>query len=153
MSVLTENKRARFDYEILETFEAGVVLSGIEAKSAKKNRVDLTDSFVRVNSRNEVVLVNAKIYAFQPENSPKDYKIDRTRKLLLRKKEAKSLLGRLQEKKLTAVPLRVYTSKNRVKLLIGVAKSKRQFEKRELLRKKAIDREVERTLTIRNPKH
>ena len=153
MSVLTENKRARFDYEILETFEAGVVLSGIEAKSAKKNRIDLTDSFVRPNSRNEVVLVNAKIYPFQPENSPKDYKIDRTRKLLLRKKEAKSLLGRLQEKKLTAVPLRVYTSKNRVKLLIGVAKSKRQFEKRELLRKKAIDREVERTLTIRNPKH
>jgi len=98
-------------------------------------------------------LVNAKIYPFQPENSPKDYKIDRTRKLLLRKKEAKSLLGRLQEKKLTAVPLRVYTLKNRVKLLIGVAKSKRQFEKRELLRKKAIDREVERTLTIRNPKH
>jgi len=146
MSVLSENKRARFDYEILETFEAGVVLSGIEAKSAKKNRVDLTDSFVRVNSRNEVVLVNAKIYAFQPENSPKDYKIDRTRKLLLRKKEVKSLLGRLQEKKLTAVPLKVYTSKNRVKLLIGVAKSKRQFEKRELLRKKAVDREVERSL-------
>ena len=146
MSVLAENKRARFDYEILETFEAGVVLSGIEAKSAKKNRVDLTDSFVRINSRNEVVLVNAKIYAFQPENSPKDYKIDRTRKLLLRKKEVKSLLGRLQEKKLTAVPLKVYTSKNRVKLLIGVAKSKRQFEKRELLRKKAVDREVERSL-------
>ena len=146
MSVLAENKRARFDYEILETFEAGVVLSGIETKSAKKNRVDLTDSFVRINSRNEVVLVNAKIYAFQPENSPKDYKIDRTRKLLLRKKEVKSLLGRLQEKKLTAVPLKVYTSKNRVKLLIGVAKSKRQFEKRELLRKKAVDREVERSL-------
>jgi SsrA-binding protein len=153
MSILAENKRARFDYAILETFEAGVVLSGIEAKSAKKNRVDLTDSFVRVNSLNEVVLVNAKIYAFQPENSPKDYKIDRTRKLLLRKKEAKSLLGRLQEKKLTAVPLKVYTSNNRVKLLIGVAKSKRQFEKRELLRGKAVDREVERTLTIRNPKH
>ncbi len=153
MSILAENKRARFDYAILETFEAGVVLSGIEAKSAKKNRVDLTDSFVRVNSQNEVVLVNAKIYAFQPENSPKDYKIDRTRKLLLRKKEVKSLLGRLQEKKLTAVPLKVYTLNNRVKLLVGVAKSKRQFEKRELLRKKAVDREVERTLTIRNPKH
>lgn len=152
MSILAENKKARFDYAILETFEAGVVLSGIEAKSAKKNRVDLTDSFVRVNSQNEVVLVNAKIYAFQPENSPKDYKIDRTRKLLLRKKEVKSLLGRLQEKKLTAVPLKVYTSNNRVKLLVGVAKSKRQFEKRELLRKKAVDREVERTLTIRNPK-
>ncbi len=152
MNVLAENKRARFDYAILETFEAGVVLSGIEAKSAKKNRVDLTDSFVRVNPQNEVVLVNAKIYAFQPENSPKDYKIDRTRKLLLRKKEVKSLLGRLQEKKLTAVPLKVYTSNNLVKLLIGVAKSKRQFEKRELLRGKAVDREIERTLKTRNTK-
>lgn len=146
MDILTKNRKARFDYEILETFEAGVVLSGIEAKSAKKNRVDLTESFVRINSGGEAVLVNAKIYPFQPENSPKDYRVDRTRKLLLRRKEVKNLLGKLQEKKLTAVPLKVYTSRNRVKLQIGVAKSKRQFEKRELLRKKAVDRELERTL-------
>ncbi len=153
MAILAENKKARFDYEILETFEAGLVLSGVEAKSAKHNRIDLIDSYVRVNSQKEVVLVNAKIYPFQPENTPKEYKQDRSRKLLLSKKEIKTLLGRLQEKKLTAVPLKVYTSNNRVKLLVGVAKSKRQFEKRELLRKKAVDREVERTLKSRNPKH
>ncbi|KKU16059.1 MAG: SsrA-binding protein [Parcubacteria group bacterium GW2011_GWC1_45_9] len=146
MAILAENKRARFDYEILETFEAGLVLSGFEAKSAKHNRIDLTDSFVRVNSENEAVLVNAKIYPFQPENAPPTHKTDRSRKILLKKKEIKTLASRLSEKKLTAVPLKVYTSGNRVKALIGLARSKRAFEKRGLLRKKAIDREVERTL-------
>ncbi|OGY39642.1 MAG: SsrA-binding protein [Candidatus Brennerbacteria bacterium RIFOXYC1_FULL_41_11] len=150
MSILSENKKARFDYEILDIFEAGLVLSGIEAKSAKKNRIDLTDSFVRINAGDQIVLVNAKIHPFQPENAPKDYKISRTRQLLLKKKEIKTLLGKLKEKKLTAVPLRVYTERNLVKLSIAVAKSKRQHEKREVLRKRAVDREIERTLTNKN---
>lgn len=147
MSVYVENKRARFDYEILETLEAGLVLSGFETKSIRKGRMDLTDSYVRTNQQGEAILLNSKIHPFQPGNTPKNYEISRSRKLLLKKRELKNLLGKLQEKKLTAVPLKVYTSGDLIKMSLGIAKSKREFQKRELLRKKAIDREVERTLT------
>ncbi|MEW5805506.1 MAG: SsrA-binding protein SmpB [Patescibacteria group bacterium] len=147
MSVFAENKKAFFDYEILDKFESGIVLFGFEVKAARAGRADLTESYIKIRSDNRAVLINAKIYPLQPLNVYQDYKINRTRQLLLAKKEIKNLLGKIQEKRLTAVPLKLYNKKNLIKLEFGLAKSKRRFEKREQLRKKAVEREIERTLT------
>lgn len=146
MTVWAENRRAFFDYQILARLEAGIVLSGFEVKAVKAGRVDLSESYVKIGPDNKVILINAKIFPLQPENLHQDYRVDRSRELLLTKKEIKNLLGKLQERRLTFLPLRLYNKKGLIKVELGLAKSKRQFEKRELLRQKAIERELKRTL-------
>lgn len=145
--VITTNKRAYFDHEILETFEAGIELKGFEVKSIKNGRINLAGSYV-VFRENQFWLLGADIPAYQPKNAPEDYDSKRTRRLLLKNNEIKELIGRTQEKGLTLLPLKVYTKGklNLIKIEIGLAKSRKKADKRELLKKREADREMARHL-------
>jgi len=145
MKFLAENRKARFDYEILETFEAGVVLTGQEVKSAMSGRADLTASYVIVKP-NGAYLLNVKIPAYQPKNTPKEYDPERSRQLLLHKDQLKYLLGKAKEGNLTIVPLSLYNKSHRIKVSIGLARSKKKHDKREIIKRRQADREIRRSL-------
>lgn len=130
-----ENKRAHFDYEILETFEAGLELLGTEVKSVKNGRMNLSSTYVLIRG-GEAYLFNADIPPYQPKNAPKDYDPTRTRRILLTAKEIKYLTGKIEEKGLTLVPLKVYTKHQRIKVLVGLAKSRKEHDKREAIKKR-----------------
>jgi len=149
MPTLTTNPRARFDYTILETFEAGMVLSGQEVKSIKNNRMSLKGSYVTIKNE-EAWLINALVPPYQPKNTPDDYDSGRSRKLLLHKKEISKLIGRTRQKGLTLVPLRVYTKHNRIKLEIGLGQGRRKIDKREKIKKREVKRRIDRALRPRN---
>jgi len=139
------NKKAHFDYEILETLEAGISLMGTEVKAIKNGHVSLKGAFVVVKS-GEAWLLNATISPYQPNNTPKSYDPARSRKLLLHKQELGHMFGRTQEKGLTLIPIKLYNKKGKIKLEIGLGKGKRKFDKREAIKKKDMKREVERTM-------
>ncbi|PIY96271.1 MAG: SsrA-binding protein [Candidatus Kerfeldbacteria bacterium CG_4_10_14_0_8_um_filter_42_10] len=146
MPSLAKNKRAFFDYEILDKWEAGLVLSGPEVKSAKAGQINLKGSFVSIVDE-KPMLINCHIAAYQSaKDSQKDYDPTRTRKLLLNKKEIGSLIGKTGQKGLTLLPLAVYTKKGLVKVEIGLGRGKRKQDKRETLKKRATDREIRRAL-------
>lgn len=142
---LAENRRARYDYEILDTYEAGLVLHGYEVKSIKTGRVSLRGAYVVIKD-NEAYLINAFIPPYQPANTPDDYNPERNRKLLLNKSEIKSLIGKSKRKGLTLVPLKLYTKRGKIKLGLAVAKGKREIDKREAIKKRETEREVQRKL-------
>ena len=142
MDVLSVNKRATFDYEILEKFNAGIELTGHEAKSVKMGRINTAGAHAIVR-RNEVFLVGAEIPSFQPTNSPDDYDMGRTKKLLLKKEEIKYILGKIQSG-LTLVPLKVYTNRGFVKVELGLGRGLKKHDKRELLKKRETEREIRR---------
>ncbi len=145
MKVLGENKRARFDYAILETFQGGLSLTGHEVKSIKSGRINLSGSYA-VKRNGEIFIIGMDIPSFQPKNAPADYSQERSRKVLLTKKEISYLLGKL-ESGLTLIPLRVYLSnRNLIKVELGLAKSKRKKDKREALKSKAIEKETRQFL-------
>ena len=135
MKNIAINRRARRDYEILETFEAGMELKGFEVKAIKTGHINLAGSFV-VIKKNEAWLLNADIPPYQPANTPEDYDSKRTRKLLLSAAEIKSLMGRTKEKNLTIVPLRVYNKGRLLKMEIGLGRGKRLTDKREDIKKR-----------------
>jgi SsrA-binding protein len=141
--LISANKRAYFDYEIFETYEAGVELLGFEVKSIKSGRINLAGSYAIIRN-NQAWLLNADIPPYQPKNTPPDYDSKRTRRLLLKKSEIKNLIGRVQEKGLTLVPLRVYTKgkDRKIKIEIGLAKSRKKTDKRELIKKREVEREM-----------
>lgn len=134
-----ENKRAHFDYEILDKVEAGIMLTGAETKSFHENRVTINGSFVR-ELGNEFYLVNAK---FTLPTVPAETQ-SRSRKLLVHKRELLNWSGKIKEKKLTIVPLSMYTRGRFIKLEIGLASSKKQFNKKEKVKKRDIEREAGR---------
>ncbi|MCL5411809.1 MAG: SsrA-binding protein SmpB [Patescibacteria group bacterium] len=136
------NKKAHHDYVILETFEAGVVLSGGEIKSVRKGSASLADSFVRLVDQ-EAYLVNAYIAPYQETVG---YDPRHSRKLLLHRKEILYLTGKIASSNLTLVPLKMYNKRNIVKVEVALARGKKTFEKRELLKRRAIEREVEQEL-------
>lgn len=142
---IATNKRAYFDYEIIETYEAGVELKGFEVKAIKSGRINLAGSYAIVRG-GELWLLNADIPPYQPLNTPDDYDQKRSRRLLLRKFEIGNLIGRVQEKGLTLLPLKVYTKNRRIKILIGLGKSRKKADKRELLKKREAEREIGRNL-------
>lgn len=144
MKLLSENRKARFDYEILETFEAGISLTGQEVKSIKSGRANLTGSFVVIKP-NSASLLNAQIPPYQPKNTSPDYKPDQTRQLLLNKKELNYLFGKTKEG-LTIVPLSIYNKGRRIKAEIALARHKKARDKRETIRKRETEREMRRTL-------
>ncbi len=148
MKVLSENKKAYFNYEILEKIEAGIVLIGQEVKSIKTGRINLAGSYVTLNN-GEIFLVGANIPPYQPKNAPSDYLAERPRKLLLKKSEIKYLIGKTKEKGLTLVPLKVYTKKAKIKLEFGIAKGKKKADKRETIKKRTLKKEIERELKMR----
>ena len=148
MKVLSENKKAYFNYEIIDRFQAGISLIGQEVKSIKSGRINLAGSYVVLRDE-EVYLVGANVPPYQPKNAPRDYDPERSRKLLLRKPEIKQLIGKTKEKGLTLVPLRVYTVKGRIKIEFGVAKGRKRIDKRQLIKKRETDKEIERELKLR----
>ena len=139
MKNIAINRRARRDYEILETFEAGMELKGFQVKAIKTGHINLAGSFV-VIKKNEAWLLNADIPPYQPANTPEDYDSKRTRKLLLSAAEIKSLMGRTKEKNLTIVPLRVYNKGRLLKMEIGLGRGKRLTDKREDIKKREWSR-------------
>jgi len=145
VKILAENKKAYFNYQILEKFEAGISLIGQEVKSIKTRGVNLAGSYVIVKDE-EVFWVGAKISPYQPKNLPPDYNPERSRKLLLKKAEIKELIGKSKQKGLTLIPLRIYTKDGKIKLEFGIARGKKKFDKRELIRKREVEREIERVL-------
>jgi len=145
MGEISVNRKAYFDYEILETYEAGIELYGFEVKAVKTNRMNLTGAFV-VPKDNGLFLINAAIAPYQPNNTPADYDPNRSRRLLLKKIEIKELSGAVSKRGLTIVPLRVYIKHNLIKISIGLALHKKKTDKRELIKKREATREVERVL-------
>ena len=145
--VITVNRRARHDYFIDETFEAGMVLTGSEVKSLRDGRANLKDSYARI-AKGEAFLVNAHISAY-PAANQFNHEPTRTRKLLLHKREIRRLSGRVSERGLTLIPLRLYFKNGRVKAELGLARGKKLYDKRETMRKRAVQREVERSLKSR----
>jgi SsrA-binding protein len=135
------NRRAKYDYQILEKFEAGIVLSGAEVKAIKQGNIDLNLSYAKIIGQ-EVFLINANI----PVTGKIGYSPTRTRKLLLKKNEIISLQTKIKAKKLTLIPYSVYTKGRLIKLKLALAKPKRKFEKKETIKRKDIEREIEREL-------
>lgn len=129
------NKRAYFDYEILETYEAGIELLGTEVKSVKGGRMNLSSTYVLLRD-GQPTLFNADIPPYQPVNAPKGYNPTRTRRLLMTAKEIQYLTGKIEERGLTLVPLKVYTKHQRIKVLVGLAKSRKEHDKREAIKKR-----------------
>jgi SsrA-binding protein len=148
VKVLSENKKAYFNYQILDKFEAGISLIGQEVKSIKGGGLNLAGSYV-VLRKEEVFLIGAKVPPYQPKNAPSDYNPERSRKLLLKKAEIKYLIGKAKEKGLTLIPLRVYTVKGKIKIEFGIAKGKKKTDKRELIKKRETEREIQRELKTR----
>jgi len=142
---LAENRKAKYDYEILENYEAGLVLFGYEVKAIKTGHVSLKGSYV-VLKNNEAYLMNAFIPPYQKANAPQDYNPYRSRKLLLNRSEIRTLIGKSKEKGLTLVPLKLYTKKTIIKLEFAVAKGKRKIDKREEIKKRETKREIDRRI-------
>jgi SsrA-binding protein len=138
------NRRAKFDYELLEKTEVGIALTGAEVKSVKAGKISLNESFARIRD-GEVWLHNAHIHPY-PFADNRDYDPTRMRKLLLHKKEIVSLDQKMKQKKLTLVPVSCYTKGRNIKVKIALAKGKKEYQKREIKKRKDIEREVEREL-------
>ena len=148
--VLAENRKARHDYSIIETFQAGIALVGTEVKSVRAGKVNLKDSFGRVE-HGEIWLYNMHIGPYE-KGSIYNLEPKRRRKLLLTRREIKNLIGRTSEKGLTLVPLKLYAFKNWIKVDLALAKPKKMYEKRETLKRKEAEREIERSLSAKRKK-
>jgi|SRR3989344_7790669 len=138
------NRRAFYDYEILERFEAGINLYGMEVKAVRSGKADLAGSFVRIMG-SEAYLINAKIFPYQP-GQIEGYDDRRTRKLLLHKKEIISLKGKTEGANLTLVPLSLYIKRGFVKVEVGLGKGKKKYEKKEAKKRRDLLRDIEQEL-------
>jgi len=146
MSVLAFNKRANFDYEILETYEAGIVLFGHEVKSVKTGHVSLKGAFVVLKGSGkklpEANLINTHIPLYKHAATVKNYDPYRSRKLLLKKNEIKHLVGKAKEQGLTLVPIKIYTKHGFVKLEFGLGKGRKKVDKREIIKRREVERNI-----------
>ncbi len=145
MPALIQNKKVYFDYEVLEKFEAGIELFGFEVKSLKAKHGSITGARALIRG-NEAFVVNMEIPAFQSHNIHTKYEPDRTRKLLLKRKELSYLAGKSQQRGLTIVPISVYTKKSLIKIEIGLVKGKKKFDKRETIKRRETERKIEREM-------
>lgn len=145
--VLARNRRARHDYEILDTFEAGLQLTGTEVKSARAGRVQLKDSYVEVRD-GEAFLVGAHVSPYEAGNRW-NHDPERARKLLLNRREIDKVFGRTLGKGTTAIPLSVYLKGNWIKVEIALAVGKKLYDKREAARRRILDREAEEAIKSR----
>jgi SsrA-binding protein len=142
MTTYVENKKAHFNYEIVEKIEAGIELMGIEVKSIKKNQGSLEGAYVIVRG-GEAYIVNSFIPPYQENNTPKGYEPRRNRKILMTKKEI-SKLADTESSNLTTVPISIYNKGNRIKVSIAIVRGKKKFDKRETIKKRENDRSVRR---------
>lgn len=146
--VIAENRKARHDYHILETWEAGVSLLGTEVKAIREGRVNLRDSYARVEN-GEVWMMNVHISPYSHRGSAEHAEL-RQRKLLLNRHEIRKMVGSVAEKGLTLVPLEMYFKKGRVKIVLALAKGKQAHDKRETIRKREVDRETRAAVKSRS---
>jgi SsrA-binding protein len=137
---IAENRKAFHDYHLLETFEAGLVLLGTEVKAVREGRVNLRDSFARVED-GEVYLYNVNISSYSHRGYA-DHEPLRRRKLLLHRHEILKLIGQTVEKGMTLVPVRMYFKNGRVKVAVSLAKGKKEYDKRETIKRRETDRET-----------
>ena len=142
MEIVSTNKKARFNYEIIEKIEAGIALKGTEVKSIRNRNVSIGESYAQIKD-DEVFLHNLHISPYEQGNRENHDPI-RVRKLLLHKREIKKLVARTQQKGLSLVPLSIYLRKGKVKVELAVGRGKRLVDKRESIKKKTIEREIER---------
>jgi SsrA-binding protein len=140
MKIITTNKKAYHDFFILETFEAGIVLKGTEVKSVKQGKINLKDSYAKIKN-SEIFLFNAHISHYKHGNLF-NHEPTRTRKLLLHKREIARIAGKVNEKGLTLVPLKVYLKKGLIKIELGLGKGKKTHDKREEIKRRDIEREL-----------
>lgn len=142
IKVVSTNKKARFEYFILETFEAGLVLKGTEIKSVRNGQISLQEAYVRTNGE-EIWLVGAHIAPYENASA---YQHDpkRDRKLLMHKKQIRKIFDEVRIKGMTIVPIKVYLKEGRAKLEIGLAKGKKQYDKRDAIKERDVERETSR---------
>lgn len=145
--LIAKNKKVFFDYEILDKYECGIVLTGPEVKSIRGGRVQLKGSYVQfINNR--MVIVNMHISEYKPAANA-SYDPTHTRSILLRKNQIEEVRAKLEQKGLTVVPLEIYLKGNLIKVQIGVCKGRKQFDKREVLKERAIKRDIEQKVKFR----
>jgi SsrA-binding protein len=147
MPNITTNKQGLHHYQILEKFEAGIVLSGPEVKSVKTGQINLKGSYISIDGQSQAWLVNAHIAPYKPASSlQSNYQPTKNRRLLLHKKDINYLLGKSRQTGLTILPISVYTKGSLIKLEVGLAKGKKKWDKREAIKKRDTDREIRRKL-------
>jgi len=163
MTILAKNKKGLFDYELLEKFEAGISLTGQEAKSIKVKGLSLAGSYVVITKsikvkglslagsyvvikNGEAFWIGAKISPYQAKNTPKDYNPERSRRLLLKKSEIRYLLGKTKQKGLTLLPIKLYTKGRKIKMEFALARGRKKADKKELIKKREIEKEIQREL-------
>ena len=146
-SMKITNRKAFYDFEVRDRFEAVINLTGAEVKALRGGHAELTGAFVRIVG-SEAYLINAKIFPYQ-NAFPENYDSRRTRKLLLHKSEIISLKSKIEGANLTLVPVSWYTTKNLIKLELALGKSKKKFDKRQAIKKRDIDREIDQNLKIK----
>jgi SsrA-binding protein len=146
-SSIAENRKAFHDYHLLESFEAGLVLLGTEVKAIREGRVNLRDSFARVED-GEIYLYNVNISPYSHRGYA-DHEPLRRRKLLLHREEIRKLVGKTVEKGMTLVPVRLYFKNGRVKVAVSLAKGKKDYDKRETIKRREVDRETRAAIKSR----
>jgi SsrA-binding protein len=143
--VISDNRQARFEYEILETFETGLELLGSEVKSIRQGKVNLRDGFALIRD-GEVWLHNVHISPHETTNKAYNHEAKRTRKLLMRRDEIRKLIGKVEQQGLTLVPLKMYLKRGWIKLNLALVKGKKLHDKRESVKRKEAKREIERAM-------
>lgn len=147
MKIITTHKKACFDYEILQTIEAGIVLSGPEVKSIKNGRINISGGYVNIDRQNIPWLINVHVDPYTPAAGvQKNYNPTQNRRILLHKKEITSLIGKLKTRGLALVPLKVYVERGIIKLQIGLVRGKKKWDKREAIKKREVKRKIEQSL-------
>jgi SsrA-binding protein len=149
MSELAYNRRANFDYDISDRYEAGLVLRGFEVKSVKTGHISLKGSFVTIRGE-ELFLTNANIPLYKHAGAIANYNPTRPRKLLLKRKEIAHLIGKSRVEGLTLVPIRVYTKRGLLKLEFGIGKGRKKVDKRQVIKKRESDRKISKALKDRS---
>ena len=146
--LIASNRRARYNYNILETYEAGIVLTGSEIKSVRENQVDIREAFVQVRN-GEAWLHNSNIAQYRPAGLFGQHDLNRSRKLLLHKNQIVKIEAELQKKNLTAVPLRVYIKGRLAKIEFGLARGKTNVDRRNTIKEREAQREIGRAIRSR----
>lgn len=136
------NRKAKYDYEILDTYEAGIVLTGTEIKSIRQGSANLKDSYATIKN-NEAYLLNMHISHYK-EGNIFNHDETRTRKLLLHKKEILKIRDKIEIAGLTLIPIKLYFKKNKAKILLGIARGKKEYDKREAIKQRDIDRNLKK---------
>ncbi len=145
IKIIADNRQARFLYEILETYEAGVELKGTEVKSIRAGKINLKDGYGLIRN-GEAWLINVHVSPYESSGQYFNHEAKRTRKLLLHRREINKLIGKVEQQGLTLVPLKMYFKNSRVKLTIGLAKGKKIHDKRESIKKRQDQREISRAM-------